>query len=417
MQQSARHLAAHLIKRAPFLAMRKGVELLSGLIVFSVLAQTLSRSDFAIYNLVLTYVGIIRVTSFPGLGNALTQSFARGRRGGFRRATMVSLIGSAAGSCLLLVAAWWHLVQVSDDAMTVSLVAAALGFPLSSGLLYWRNTAVGAEQFGRLLILDSAAFVLRAGTIVLCAFTFQGQLFPIILASLLAPGAVNVYATIQQIRAGTGDAEIEPGATRYGVLASLYELPALLAQRLDQLVLFYLISPEALSIYAVALRFPIIIQAIMGESIAVFDPVFARETSHTPSLSRFSLLVSLVFSGLCIVIAIAIIPYLLPILVGSKYNDAIIYAQILTAGAAAGTAGQMHFRFVKSHSKSRPLLQITLILSAMTAAITLLLTYFFGLNGIVAAFIINGLVASVVTGVLTKVHFPIKNTTLVKGSQ
>lgn len=416
MQQDSRKLAVYLGRRVPYLAIRKGVEVGSGLVVFSVLARLLSREDFAIYTLVLTLVSVVRVTSLPGLGNALTQSFARGRCGGFRKATWLSLVGSTVGGFLLLGAAWWH-AGIGDESMTTALLAAGIGFPLYSGLLYWRNTAVGREQYGRLLLFDSASFLLRTAAIAACAFAFRGDLFPVILAALLAPAAVNLAATILQARDVSPNAEIEPGATRYGLQASLYELPALLAQRLDQIALFYLITPEALALYAVALRFPILIQAVMGEIIAVLGPVFARETGYTPLLRRFSLLVGLAFFGFCAVLALTVIPYLLPLVAGPKYEGAIIYAQILMVGAAAGTVGQIHFRFVKSQLRSGPLLEIVLARSAISVLIILTLTYLFGLEGVVAAFIINGLVSSTVTTLLARKRFSTSGKKIERGPQ
>lgn len=69
----------YILRRASALLARKGVELLSGLLTIAILARTLSKDQFAVYSLVMSFVAILRLSAFPGLGGAVTQAFARGK--------------------------------------------------------------------------------------------------------------------------------------------------------------------------------------------------------------------------------------------------------------------------------------------------------------------------------------------------
>lgn len=397
-------LSAHFAKSAPFLIGRKVVEIGCGLLVFMVLTRMLPRDDFAIYSLVLSALGIIRSSSLPGIGNALAQSFARGHEGDYRRATLLSITTSMGGTAVLLGLAWGH-YHVGDTATSVALLAAAVGFPPESGLRYWRNTMVGNSRFTRLLMLDSASFILRTVAIVTCAFLFPRQLFPIILAALLGPSTVHLAATLWQVSRIAPGASREPGALRYGVLVSLYEIPQLLTQQLDKLALFYFVAPEALAVYMVALRIPILLRAIIGEAIATMTPVFARRIDFGRDIQWFSWgLAALVLSG-CIFLAVVVVPYLLPLLAGPNYNNAVLYAQILTVGAAAGTLGQVYFRFVKAQLDSRRFLQIILTCALIETPAIMLLTYYFGIHGAIAAFILKDVVNSAITGFVVHRHY------------
>lgn len=399
-------LVVYFSKRAPFLLGRKGVDMACGLIVFAVLARKLSVPDFAVYSLALSVVGIARASSLPGIGNALSQCFARGHTGDFGRATILSLATSLLGSLGLGIGAWLHL-KAGDDAMAQALMATAIGFPLHAGLQYWRNTFVGSDLFGHLMVLDSLSSVIRTGAVIACVFLYPDQLFPLVLAAMLGPAVVNVGATIWQwIRLPRGG-EREPGALKYGALVSLYELPALVVEQVDRLVLFYFVSPEALAIYMAALRIPVLMRSVTAEAIAALSPLFATQSNYTGSLHQFSVRLSLAILAGSLFAALAIVPWLLPLLAGPKYEGAVIYAQILTAGVAAGTLGQIYFRFVKSQLNSRLYLHITLAQAAVDIHTVLILTYFFGMEGAVAAFILKGVVNSMLTGVLVRRRYSV----------
>ncbi|RCK54049.1 hypothetical protein TH25_01505 [Thalassospira profundimaris] len=363
---------------------------------FAILARALSPENFAIYSLILGLISFARLTSLPGIGVALAQSFARGHRGDFRRAVKLSAKTSLLGMLVLAIAAWWHM-YTGDKNMASAFLAASIGFPLYSGFLYWRNTLFGDEKFWRLLFFDSASFTLRSVAVSICALTFPQYIFLVILLALLMPALVNILATFWQAHQIPISASREPNALRYGIKVSMYEIPSLAVQQLDRIALFYFISPEALAVYSVAVRIPQLLQAMIGEAIAVLGPVFARQESYDRSLHRFTFLITAIFLTACLLFSFIAIPYILPLLSGPKYDDSILYAQILTTGIAIGTIGQIYFRYVKSKLDSKAFLQITLTQAAIDGPTILLLTFYFGIKGAVAAFILKGVTISLIT--------------------
>tara|TARA_R110002012_G_scaffold220384_2_gene391879 strand:- start:2175 stop:3335 length:1161 start_codon:yes stop_codon:yes gene_type:complete len=383
---------------------------------FAVLARALSPENFAIYTLILGLISFVRLTSLPGIGNALAQSFARGHRGDFGRAVILSAKTSLLGMLVLAIAAWWHM-YTGDSNMASALLAASIGFPLYSGFLYWRNTLVGDEQYWRLLFFDSASFTLRSIAVSVCAFTFPQYIFIVIILALLAPGLVNLFATFWQARQIPASASREPDALRYGIKVSMYEIPSLAVQQLDRIALFYFISPEALAIYSVAVRIPQLLQAMIGEAIAVLGPVFARRENYDRSLHRFTFLITVTLLIACLLFSLIAIPYILPILTGQKYGESILYAQILTTGIATGTIGQIYFRYVKSKLDSKAFLQITLSQAAIDGPTILLLTFYFGIKGAVAAFILKGVTISLITSFVIYRKYHQKESSVCKEKQ
>jgi O-antigen/teichoic acid export membrane protein len=371
---------------------------------FAVLARALTKEQFAIYNLVFGFIAVLRLTALPGLGTAVSQAFARGLQGGFRHSVMLSFIGSLVGAVILIAGSWWHF-QLEEVAVGQAILVAAVFFPSVAGLMFWRNAAAGSERYLWLLWFDGFSSALKFGAVFACAYVFPGILFPIVIAALIAPALINFVATMRQLRSIPSDAAREPNFVEYGIRTTLYQLPTVLAQQLDKLALFYFISPKALAVYAVALRIPELARTVVGETNATLGPVFARNDIYNKALHRFSLKLCLLYWVVSAVGAILIVPYLLPMLAGDGYLEAVPYAQIMTIGVAMGYLGDIQFRYIKSHLHSRNFLTVTLLRALLDCLLILGLAYYFGLVGIVAAYALKNLGHTTITNVVIRSNY------------
>lgn len=383
-------------RRAPIMLVRKGIEVASGLAIFAILARELSQEAFAIYSLVLGVLGIFRATALPGLGVAQAQAFARGKPGFFPKAVRYAFAGSVAGALMLLLVGSWHILA-DDPATGYSFAVASLCFPARMGLTLWRNARMGQERYISLLMLDGTSAISRAAAVAAVVYLFEEPLIAAVAAAMLAPGLINAFATYLTVREVPRNAEVEQGALGYGWRTSLYELPALVTQQLDKIILFYFFSPQSLALYMAALRVPAVMQNAMGEAYAVLGPAFARSGRYTKQIARFANLLSVAILIALSAVAVFVLPYLLPLLAGPKYVDAVPYAQVLTVGVALGQLGRIQFRFIKSQLDSRTFFQITLIRSGLELALFASLGLAFGLNGIVAAYVLNNLGLPIIT--------------------
>lgn len=391
-------------KRAPILITRKGIEILFGLVTFAILARTLTKEQFAIYSLILGFVSILRLTALPGLGTAVLQAFARGLSGEFRYIVKLSFFCSFFGAVMMLGVAWWHFCN--DDIVTSqTLLVAAIFFPFVVGLTLWRNAAVGDECYLRLLWFDSFTSILKCAAIIICAYFFTGALIPVVIAAFIAPGLVNVLATLGQLRKESIGTGRESNSVEYGIRTTIYQLPTVLAQQLDKLALFYFISPEAMAIYAVALRIPELARTVVGETNATLGPVFAREKIYTRSLYHFSLKLWLLYSGISVAGALFVVPYLLPMLAGESYKGAVFYAQIMTVGVALGYLGDIQFRYVKSHLHSQSFFKITIATALFDCVLILGLAYYFGLAGVVSAYVVKNFGYTMITNTVIRFNY------------
>lgn len=372
-------------RRAPLLIGRKGIEILFGLVSFAILARSLSKEQFAVYSLVFSFIAILRLTTLPGIGTAVTQAFARGLPGDLFRTVKLSMIGSILGAVVLFGISIWHYSLDNEMTGRAFLVSSIL-FPFFCGLKFWKNAVFGLERYGKILIYDGVASGLKCGAIFICSKWFSGLLYPFLVAALLAPALVNVIATVEQTLKLPKNADSESKTVNYGIRITLYQLPSVLVQQLDKVVLFYFISPAALAIYAVALRIPELSRAVVGEINATLGPVFSREPIYTKAIYSFSILLWFMYLVISVIGAFFVVPYLLPALAGNKYLTTIPYAQIMTVGVALGFLGDIQFRYIRSQLHSRSYFFVTTSKAIFDSIIIIVLAYFFELKGIVAAY-------------------------------
>lgn len=391
-----REVTGYMGRRAPLLLLRKIIEIAFGLVTLAVLARTLSQQEYAIYSLLFSYVAIARLTALPGLGQAVTQSFARGARGIYRPAVRLSLLGAVVGTVLISIGGWWHW-QSGEVELGQMLLVTAMFFPLMGGLMLWREAAIGAEDYWWFLVFEGGSNAARGLAIIASAYLFPGMLLPVVLAALAAPAITNVIATLVRIGGTPGSGQIEVGAIRYGLEVSAYQLPTVISQNLDKIFLFHLISPQALAIYVVAQRIPELARALVGDTNATLGPLFARAHGYTAGMQAFSLRLWSVYLAVSAFGALVVVPFALPLLAGDGYADAVVLSQIMTAGIALEYLGNIQFRFVKSQMDSKSFLNITLLTSIMGIALIVALGLLWGLWGVVAAYVLKGACYSLIT--------------------
>src|SRR5690606_8430211 len=92
-----------------------------------------------------------------------------------------------------------------------------------------------------------------------------------------------------------------------------------------------------------------------------------------------------------------VVPIALPILVGEAYSDAILPAQIMTAGVALEYLGNIQFRYIKSHRHGRGFFDVTLMSSVIRVAVTVPLALLFGLAGVTAAYVVKSASYTLIT--------------------
>jgi O-antigen/teichoic acid export membrane protein len=122
-------------------------------------------------------------------------------------------------------------------------------------------------------------------------------------------------------------------AISYGSRAWLATLAGLVNVRLDQLVLIPLVSARELGLYAVAVNVNTLLSPLSGAIATVATTRVAREgsASSSASIGRHA-----VFLLTLLVLVLGVtVPFLLPLVFGADFHDAVVLAEILVPGTLA----------------------------------------------------------------------------------
>ncbi|MAZ75949.1 MAG: hypothetical protein CMH31_01455, partial [Micavibrio sp.] len=87
------------------------IQRILGFAVTFFLVRALSQSQFAEYTLIIGYLSLLAPFSFPGIGNALMQSTARGYNSLYPLALKLTFLGTVFAGLILLILAYVHSIE------------------------------------------------------------------------------------------------------------------------------------------------------------------------------------------------------------------------------------------------------------------------------------------------------------------
>ena len=379
-----------------------------GLLLTIVLVRVLSTEEFGEYRFVLTAVSLCGVFTLQGYAGAITQSTARGHRGTYYASFGPVLVGSCVG-VLFLIAAAYYMATGADSQIWIALLLAAALFPLSEGLTQWQAYLAGLESFRKTAIYQGISMVLT--NLAMIGVALLPEPDPIAIVGLLygVPAVMNIYYTMKIHRKdGAATRErAEDGALRYGLRTSILAALNTIGNSLDSLLLFTVLTPEALAVFSVANRIPELLKRNIQALRAVIIPKLSRTERYTATLDRrFNLLgcvnlVSLFFIAFCIV------PWLLPLLFSAKFEEAVPFCQALLLTNAIGGFATAKYTFIVSRLDERSYRGIVIITNVVRIVCSLALVPWLGIAGAVLATLVYRMTTALTVNYYLRKYYPI----------
>ena len=329
---------------APGSALRKVVARLTGvnivvaaigIVTGSIQAQVLGPSGRGeVAAVVMPLAFSVWVLDF-GLTVFVARARATGRRAADVYGTVVPL--SCAFSLLGVAAAVpvAHLLGQGRDTVILFLEIGLLLSPVSVALLSLNGALWGEERWRRISAIRIAAPVLTAIALVVLALIDQLTVTSTIIAVLVAGLLSSMLVLPAVLRVGRWryDRALGREALRFGAHNWLSGIAVVANLRLDQLLMAGIVSSRQLGLYAVATTAATFSSVFVG---ALTYGLFPRMARGEPELARRACRVVLASVALASVVAALLFPFLIPLLFGSGFDDAVPMALILlVAGVGA----------------------------------------------------------------------------------
>lgn len=172
-----------------------------------------------------------------------------------------------------------------------------------------------------------------AASVIVILFVFNSMTVSAVAIVTLSTSVIAVLPGLPAVRS-IGRLQVRPSLLRnaipFGLQTWLGTLAVLTNGRLDQLLMIGLVAPRQLGLYAVAVTASSLSTQV---SYSLSSPLLSRVAAGERQLVARSLRITLSFVIAVNVLLALIIPFVLPLLFGSRFDDAVPMALILLAAA------------------------------------------------------------------------------------
>jgi len=290
---------------------------------------------FGEYQFYFATLALMEVFSLPGGAVATVQSVARGYDGTLAEVASARLRYSLAGSVVLLAAGGFYYWRGSG-ANPLCFVILGVGFPFFYSFNVYSSYLLAKDrssQMARYLCVNSLAVCA-----VILALAQAGYGVPWLLAGAVATNCgVNLPAYWLVRREVPAQAKRDPEVLHFARHMTLNGAIPLLALHADKLLLFWFFGDEALAAYVIAVMIPEYTINVSDSARFALLPEFTRQAQWLPwRVVRRQFAIVLVIGAIAALACAAVMPWVLHVFFGGKYDHAARLAQLASLGLAAG---------------------------------------------------------------------------------
>jgi O-antigen/teichoic acid export membrane protein len=344
---------------------------------------------------VMLWPSVIAAVGIFGLHEAIAYHAARRRHGSGRILAGGLLLGGLLSLLLLPIGAL--VVDILFDGKPAEVREAGflyLAFiPLNFLGLFLVAMFQGGLRFAEWNLLRTSVHVFYLLLIPAMYLAGFGGVLGFAVASLLANAAMILLALLLYRRVGWAAEEDATAPStlralaRYGASVHLGAAVAIVAERLDQMIIAIFLSAADLGLFVIATtvaRLPLVLASTLATVAFPKIAGAADAAARAAIFGRYSRAASLTILPMALALA-AVTPWLLPFFFGAAFADAVPVAWMLTAAAVPLSLKAMLSAGLKACDKGWIVGQAEIATLALSAAFLAALVPSYGLMGAAAA--------------------------------
>ena len=295
-------------------------------------ANFLPKETFGVYKYVLSIVGILTITTLPGMSTTVTQAIARGYEGSFIPALKIKIHWGIFGSLISLGLAGYYYFQGNVD-LTLSFIIVAVFLPLMDNFMLYDSLLVGKKLFNVSTKYGITSQIIATATMAGALF-FTENLFVVLLAyfaSWTILRYIFLKITLKKFRLNN---EEDSKTITYGKHLSFIGIIGNIATYLDRLLIFHYLGAAEVAIYSIAVAPTDQIKNLFKNIPTLAMPKLAQRTFKEIDSMLYKRLFYLFLGGVIIAGAYsALAPYFFKIFF-PKYMEAVFYSQLFSVTLA-----------------------------------------------------------------------------------
>jgi len=384
------------LKSGLFISIGKGVSFFASLLVVTILGNFVPRETAGTYHYIIAIIGIISITTLPGMNQALVRTVAQGNTGGVWYLMRKRLLFGMIGSCIAIALGIFY--WLSDNTLlAISFFIVSPFIPLTDtfsnfAICFWQ----GKKQFTRSVITHMAYYI-GIASLSIPILILSDNLW-IILTGILTAQFLIGFILFTRIKKYT-HGPIDHSALSLGNHLTVIQGLRIFTNNIDRIIVWHLLGPIMVAVYTFAST-PIlkIYQMIPIGTVALphlSNHSLTRETKKYILKKMYRLfLITIPGSMLLIFSAPFIFRAIFPL-----YPESILYFQILASGIMLTPTVLLKSALV-AFKKTKSLYIIEIIIPMLKILCMILGATFFGLIGLCIGIIIAAFIDMMLSSVL-----------------
>ena len=376
----------YLAKGGFWLVVGQIVSLFSLLFLSMFFAKKLPLETYGTYKYTLSLIGIFSSVSLTGIITAIIQSTARGFEGFFLKSSKIYLKWSLPFFILTIGGAVYYYLQ-GNMVLAGSLAVGAILNPILQSFNFYSGFLSGRKDFKTNAIISILKNVFITVILITVLFTTK-NIFILIVAYFLSHTTFNACAYIYTVIKYKPNKNLSGGELTYTKHLSLMNILGTVSMYIDSVLIFHFLGATQLAIYSFAILIPEQIKGLFKNIATLALPKYsARNIDEIKKTIRKKMIIIEGISISIIILYVISAPFIFKTLFPA-YTESIFYSQLysttilLVSGILPATA-------LRGHKAVKSLYRIETITSTLKIFLILLLTPYYGINGIIFTIFIS----------------------------
>ncbi|HUJ09748.1 MAG TPA: oligosaccharide flippase family protein [Verrucomicrobiae bacterium] len=365
-------------------------------------AHFLSPAQYGRYSYVYSTVGVLSFLSLPGIATAITQAAAQDFDGFFSRGTRVRLRFSLVG-CIAIVAIGFACWRSKGNEIMISFLLAAVLFPFFYAMDSFWSVLSAKKQFERLATFRAIQMLCVASmtwTVVVLT-----QWIPLVfLANFGTTALTNLIFYRWTLRHQIHNDRVRPDSLGYGKRLSVLNVLYSIESRIDNVMLGTFLPFQTLGWFTMADRLDD--ASTKGLWTITSQMLFPRlaEVNEAEARRRVRVWGVYFWAGFLVVALLfwLLAPWVLPIILGSKYQKSIELAKWLVLFAAIGTPAAVFEVYCQARVAEKSLWLLRISMTAAHLGTLPWMLKLWGVYGVVASISVSRVVPMLASFLLFK---------------
>ena len=388
-----------LIGNSTWLTAGRVSRMVAGIGITILFARFVDAEVFGQYQLLLSMVTIVAISTLPGFNGSLFRAIARGYDGTVRAVVSLSIKWGMVGVVVLIGSALYMYV-VGSHAIAIGLLVSSILFPFAYVYNRW-TVVLNAKELFRLGALYNIlmSIVLVLG-MAMAIFVFGNSAVFIFISFLLISGVFNAvyyFLSLRYLKNG----RVEHHWKRSGYKLVFSNAFDVLYAHIDKVIIAYVLGVRAVAVYVIAVALGDAVKAVLVNGIIVYkSKIFRLDNDDIRHILRYHILLLGVVVSFIVAVLWFAVPLLVPLLFSDAYVESVqfskVYLLIIPFSLMSTTLGEILIKIKREYSYFLS----SVVSSVVNVVLYFILIPYMGIMGAVIASIVFHIIQCVLRYVM-----------------